>query len=272
MPVVPALSDLTAAQSAGVRAANEPKKLTFYLVAGQKLSETREGDSPKIEFVFRDSVSGTIRQYYPSGKLRHIVSYVHIPRRIKHGVETTWSEDGHLLTRQEYQAGEAQGDFLAYFLDGKVERKVVYNHDRIVSIECFNRMGQPKNCVNEEIPPVYPGGAEGLAANLRKVLAYPPSDLKDNRTGRLRINFTVDTTGAISNVQILHSPSESMQAAVVRCLETVKRFRKPGMQEGRPVAVVMYMEVSFDISKSGKAVVGVATSEHAFFPAYNLQH
>lgn len=270
-PTVPVLPGTTVRELASSRAANEPRKQVFYVVGPGKLSPTPTGNSARVEFSFRDSVSGSIRQYYPSGKLSHAVNLAHIRRGIKHGVETTWSEAGQMLTRQEFQAGQAEGDFTAHFPDGKVERRIAYHQNHIVSIECFNRKGEPKNCISEEVPPEYAGGAEGLATDLRKLIHYPEMDLRDGREGKLMVNFGVDATGKIGAVRILNSPSQAMYDAVVTGLLAAKRFRKPGLQENQAVPVTMMLEVGFEKRKSGKGVVSVIASEHGFFPPYNEQ-
>jgi hypothetical protein len=43
---------------------------------------------------YRDSVGGTVREYWPSGRLRSATAYAHIQKNIVHGTCESWYEDG----------------------------------------------------------------------------------------------------------------------------------------------------------------------------------
>ena len=64
-----------------------PATRTLYFSAtGRRLPSADSADH-REEMVYHDSIGGTVRVYYPSGKLRRVVPYLHFAREIKYGAE-----------------------------------------------------------------------------------------------------------------------------------------------------------------------------------------
>ncbi len=96
---------------ASERIINEPHKVNIYL--DNEGEQVPEGQAyfRRIEVSFRDSVSGSVRIYYHSGKLYSNTLYAHIRSGLRHGVETLWSESGKMIGRTEFVGGIAQEVF-----------------------------------------------------------------------------------------------------------------------------------------------------------------
>jgi hypothetical protein len=134
---IPKVGGLTASMLAAGRIANEPHKLTIYLAKdGHQIPA--EGDVfRRIEVSFRDSASGTVRVFYPSGKVYSITPYAHIRRGLRHGIETTWSESGKLITRTEFVSGLPR-ELVSYYPNGQIRDRVVQDQESLL-MESFVR-------------------------------------------------------------------------------------------------------------------------------------
>ena len=103
-------------------AVNAPHKQVVYLnEGGTPVAESQA--FRRIEVSYRDSISGVVRLYYPSGKLYKSTLYANLQSEIKHGVETMWRENGQLLARIEFFAGLAT-DITSYYPTGQIQSHV----------------------------------------------------------------------------------------------------------------------------------------------------
>jgi hypothetical protein len=138
---VPKIGGLTAAMMASGRIANEPHKRIFYLdKAGEEVSANDDAVC-RMEVFFRDSTSGTVRVFYPSGKLYCITPYAHLRSGLRHGIETTWSESGKMMTRTEFVGGLAR-EVVRYHPNGQVASRLTKGPESL-KIESFDSLGRP---------------------------------------------------------------------------------------------------------------------------------
>jgi hypothetical protein len=266
---IPRISGLSAALLAGERAVNEPHKLLIYLNEEGRRVPTAEQAFRHIEVSFRDSASGSVRVYYPSGKLFKITPYAHLRLGVRHGVESTWSEEGKMRTQQEYYGGKQQGEFYAYYPDGTtVARHLHFESNMLQSIECFGRDGKPKNCAVAEVLPQYRGGWAALAGDLERNFVYPADDLRAGRGGTLRLLIQVDAAGKVQGVGVHNAPSETLREAMLAAASKLTDFRQPGTQDKVPVPVKVLLAVELAVKKSGKGTARVSDFPMGVFPAY----
>ncbi|MDO7849292.1 hypothetical protein Q5H92_23210 [Hymenobacter sp. M29] len=123
-----------------------PRKVTLYLTASGEQLPAPEGADHRAEVTLRDSVSGTMREYYPSGKLWRIVPMAHVGLGLRHGVAMSYDEGGKLRKREEYVGGHRQGEVQIFDATGTLSRTKVYSQDKLVSQQCFTPTGQPREC------------------------------------------------------------------------------------------------------------------------------
>ena len=79
------------------------------------------------------------------------------------------------------------------------------------------------------VPPVYPRGAQ-----------------RRNISGAVELEFTVDTNGAVTDIQVLSSvPGDTFNQAA---MDAVKKWRfEPVVENGRPVGKRTAVRLSFDL-------------------------
>lgn len=94
--------------------------------------------------------------------------------------------------------------------------------------------------------PEFPGGIDALVRYLSANVVYPPQAAKDNIEGRVMVQFVIDKTGKVGDVQVARSVSEELDAEAVRVVKSLPDFI-PGRQDGKPVAVWYTLPIVFKI-------------------------
>ena len=99
--------------------------------------------------------------------------------------------------------------------------------------------------------PEFPGGMEAMIDFLSKNVNYPEEAFKNNVQGRVLVRFVVDKTGQVSDIQVVRSVSEELDAEALRVCEMLPNFI-PGMKDGKPVSVYYTLPIMFKLSGDGK--------------------
>ncbi|PJJ59253.1 energy transducer TonB [Hymenobacter chitinivorans] len=106
-----------------------------------------------------------------------------------------------------------------------------------------------KHYTYTETMPEFPGGQPRLLALIRDSLRYPPQALRDGLQGKVIMAFTVDATGAFTNLTVKQGLRADLDAEALRLLRQLAPIRwQPGTQNGRPVAVQYTVPVTFSIN------------------------
>src|SRR5688572_1834599 len=93
-----------------------------------------------------------------------------------------------------------------------------------------------------------PAFSGNLSEFISSNLVYPKSSIAHNDTGRVVIEFTVQTSGMVENAHVLRtSGHDSLDAEALRVVKLWEKFRywTPGQQDGKPVAVFFTLPVTF---------------------------
>ncbi len=106
-------------------------------------------------------------------------------------------------------------------------------------------------------------GNQALAAWISANLKYPAEALEKNISGKVMLTFVVDKDGSVRDIKALRSPSPILTDEAVRLLGTSPKW-KPGMQDGKAVAVSYYLPVEFRLPDNAKAAK--ADDEAVFRP------
>lgn len=81
-------------------------------------------------------------------------------------------------------------------------------------------------------------------------IRYPKSALKEQRVGRVVVQFIVERDGSISNVQVVpekSSPHIDLQEEAIRLIRSMPHWT-PGIIGGRTVRVSYTLPISFDLA------------------------
>ncbi|WP_201985562.1 hypothetical protein [Hymenobacter rubidus] len=223
--------------------ANGPRKVTVYMTAGGQQLPTPDGAHHRAEITMRDSVSGMMREYYPSGKLWRIVPFAHVGLGIRHGVAMSYDEAGKLRKREDFLAGQRQGEVQLFDATGQLSRTMVYDKGKRISQQCFTPTGQPEQCQEEKQPPLYPGGKAKLIKTIEEAVVLPTEEIAKSGFGIVLVSLVVDAQANILGAKVVNAPTARMGQAVVDAVKQLPPFETPGMVDQVPVSVLYTLSI-----------------------------
>ena len=94
--------------------------------------------------------------------------------------------------------------------------------------------------------PEFPGGVVEMMKFLQMNIKYPPEAAKNDIEGRVVVQFIIDETGQVGDVQVVRSVDEELDAEAVRVVKSMPKFT-PGRQDGKAVAVWYTLPISFKL-------------------------
>lgn len=87
-----------------------------------------------------------------------------------------------------------------------------------------------------ENPPEFKGGEKALDAFIKTHLIYPEASAKNNISGSVIVEFTVDIDGSIKEIRILYSLDNATDQEVIRVVKMMSGMWKPAERDGQSVA------------------------------------
>ena len=209
------------------------------------------------ETIYRDSLSGVTRVYYPAGRLKEYVPYADVRQRMVHGSLTTWYEDGTMRTKEDYVGGRRHGELLTYYPDGTLKRRDHFENGRSGVGNCYASDGTYVPYFAYEQLPLYPGGDDGLINEVERGLqrnlnskerAVIQSESHRTAQSTLRIwkrevlvQLVVAEDGRVSDYKVVQSNAPMLNNAVLRSVAKLTRQFIPARRDGQ--AVVSYLVV-----------------------------
>ena len=94
--------------------------------------------------------------------------------------------------------------------------------------------------------PEFPGGIVEMMKFLQMNIKYPPMAAANKIEGRVVVQFIIEKTGEVGDVQVVRSVDEELDAEAVRVVKSMPKFT-PGRQDGKEVAVWYTLPISFKL-------------------------
>ena len=113
--------------------------------------------------------------------------------------------------------------------------------------------GTPVFEVVEQMPEFPDGGMAGLMKYFQKNMRYPAEAKEAGKQGRVTVQFVVNKDGSISGARVLRGVDPLLDAEAIRLVNAMPKW-KPGMQQGKLVAVKYTVPVTFGNAKSADDV------------------
>nr|MCU0404960.1 energy transducer TonB [Chitinophagaceae bacterium] len=104
--------------------------------------------------------------------------------------------------------------------NGTKKMQLEYEADSLIQTFCFEEDGKPQargECVFEKHPS-FPGGVKGWTNFLQRTLHYPDEALNRDIQGVVKVEFTVNKDGSLTDFVILNSPDLSLSREVIRIM------------------------------------------------------
>lgn len=134
---------------------------------------------------------------------------------------------------------------------GKITRNVSVNSEgsNILTVELNDQqVSEDKDTILEyaEQVPKFPGGVYELKDWIAYNIVYPKRARKLKIEGMVVCQFVVNEDGSISNVKVLKSVDEELDAEAVRVLSEMPKW-KPGKHNGKCVKVLRTIPIKFKL-------------------------
>lgn len=196
-----------------------------YDVQGKKLrhgkhTEWYAGGQPKLEMHYRnDSLTGP---------------------------HTRWHENGQVHVSRLYHRYDLIDTLRSYYESGRLRRVEVYSNGKMLTGKVFNETGKEIKYTPMEVQPEFPGGEDKMMSWLAKNMRYPSGAQKAGAQGLIVVSYLIDTSGQISNIEVLRSIHPDLDAEAIRIVKLLPKF-KPGTIEGKPTAMSYILPLRFAI-------------------------
>ena len=118
----------------------------------------------------------------------------------------------------------------------------VRNYTKQDSTEVFNAVEQQAE---------YPGGMEAFGKYLAKNLKYPAEAQRANKSGKVYVQFIVNTGGSTSNFEVLKSAGFGFDEEALRVISSVPKWIS-GKQSGRNVRSRFTVPINFQLADDTK--------------------
>jgi protein TonB len=83
--------------------------------------------------------------------------------------------------------------------------------------------------------------------HIAKNTKYPAIAKENNITGKVYVQFVVDKSGAVSNVNVIRGVDKYLDAEALRVVKSLPKFT-PGRQRGKPVKVQYNVPITFRLN------------------------
>lgn len=98
--------------------------------------------------------------------------------------------------------------------------------------------------VSADQMPEYPGGEAAMKAYIKKELKLPPTAKAAGISGKVTVSFTIEKNGEVKDVAALNDLGYGCTEEAERVVSSMPAW-KPGVQDGRPVAILKTVVISF---------------------------
>ncbi|PJJ58863.1 TonB family protein [Hymenobacter chitinivorans DSM 11115] len=176
---------------------------------------------------------------------RRVASYPYRQGQL-HGVVRAWYPSGRPRWQLAYERGRRQGPLRAWYPGGRLMRTETYRVGVRTAGHCYTRAGRDTAWFAFERPARFIGGPAALQQWLDTNIRYPALALRNQVEGHSRVQFVVDATGRVTNVQVLKALGAGVEETVVRTLTRMPAW-EPAVVAGQPVAVPYELPIIFSI-------------------------
>ena len=185
-----------------------------------------------------------VLDYFLNGTLQMSGSYQEQELKNQEGHFKWFDADGKLQLESDFKDNKLIGKDIYYRANGKIEHYDRYDSlGRYRESAYFKEDGTP----SEMTAPEFEGGKDAMYEFIANNLKYPKEASKLDITGKVFVQFRIDTDGAVSDLEIVKSPHESLTKEAIRLVSMMPKW-KPATRDGEPVASPnIYLPINFAI-------------------------
>jgi TonB family protein len=146
-----------------------------------------------------------------------------------------------------YTNGYKQGLWVEYNSDGRLIHSEQFDKGELIEGTRYEEDGSAYKYVVLETMPEYQGGIPGLMNFLIANVKYPKKSRKQGIEGTVFVNFIVDQTGQVTDINVVKGIGEECDAESMRVVRLMPRW-KPGIQRGKAIPVRFTLPIRFKLS------------------------
>ena len=95
--------------------------------------------------------------------------------------------------------------------------------------------------------PVFKGGEAGLLQYIAENTRYPENAKTKGIQGKVIVRFAVEADGSVDKISILKGVDPELDTEAIRVVQTLPKFEKPGIKDGKAVAVWFMIPINFTL-------------------------
>ena len=114
------------------------------------------------------------------------------------------------------------------------------------TVTLINNSNEDSYIMVVEKMPEFPGGDLGLMNYISNNINYPKEAKNLNITGKVYVQFTVDTIGQVTNIKIIRGVDQLLDNEAIRIVQSFPKF-SPATQRGKPIAVPFTIPINFKL-------------------------
>lgn len=99
-----------------------------------------------------------------------------------------------------------------------------------------------------DIMPVFKGGEKELLNFIMKNVQYPEAAKKKGIQGKVLVRFAVEADGTVDMISVLQGVDPELDNEALRVVRSLPPFEKPGIKDGKPVAVWFIIPINFALN------------------------
>lgn len=99
--------------------------------------------------------------------------------------------------------------------------------------------------IDVDTPPEFEGGLSALYRFISKNLRYPSEAAEEGRGGTVYVNFVVDESGKIEQVNLLNKKGFGLDEEALRVVSMLPNFKTPAKVKGEAVKVYFQLPIKF---------------------------
>jgi TonB family protein len=93
--------------------------------------------------------------------------------------------------------------------------------------------------------PVFKGGDAALLDYIAKNTIYPEAAMTKGTQGKVIVSFVIEADGSVDRVNVVQGVDPELDKEAIRVVSSLPAFEKPGINDGKPVAVRFQIPINF---------------------------
>jgi len=95
--------------------------------------------------------------------------------------------------------------------------------------------------------PVFKGGEVGLLQYIAENTRYPENAKTKGIQGKVIVRFAVEADGSVDKISVLKGVDPELDVEAIRVVQTLPKFEKPGIKDGKAVAVWFMIPINYTL-------------------------